>query len=100
MAYKVRFTMTRPNTDVDWVTNMGVQEADQGLVPGYATSNGGTIDLDAPDDVTRTVTYTFPAQANWQAFYNQALPVWNRNNLVEGANNASISIDVEVLENT
>jgi len=44
--------------------------------------------------------YTFPTQSDWQAFYNQALPVWNRNSYTSKASNAGISIDVSVIENT
>lgn len=100
MAFKVRFTITRASTNVDWVENVGMQNtSDIGLVDTYLADNGGSKET-STDGLSATVIYNLPDQASWQAFYNQALPVWNRNNVLNRANDAGITVDVEVLENT
>jgi len=103
MAYKVKFTMTRPSTDVVFSENLAFDnDSDVGTVPSLVETHGGTIDRagNTTTDLSISATYTFPDQDSWQAFYNAALPVWNRNNLVEKANNSNITIDVSVVENT
>lgn len=100
MAFKVKFTMTRPQGDTPWLDSMSLtNEADVGLVEGYLTAHGGTKTT-TTGDLVSSIVYEFPTQAAWQAFYNQALPVWNRNSLMSKANDSSISVDVEVLENS
>jgi len=103
MAYKVRFTMTRPSTDVVFSENLSFDNAsDVGTVPALVETHGGTIEREGnvATDLSITATYTFPDSESWQTFYNAALPVWNRNNIVEKANNSNITIDVAVVENT
>ena len=101
MAFIVKFTMTRPSADVEWVDKVGMlQESDVGSVDSVLESNNGTKETGNDGDLTSYIIYTFPSQSDWQSFYNQALPIWNRNNLMNRANDAGISVDVEVLENT
>jgi len=66
-------------------------------VPSLVTEHGGTVEYSG-EGLVKDAIYTFPDQESWQSFYNAALPVWNRNNLVEKANNAGTTIDVSVLE--
>jgi len=102
MAYKVRFTLTKAAEDQDAAAALALDNpSDIGLVDGYLAENGGTKEItDHGDGVTSSVTYTFENSAAWQAFYNQALPVWNRNSFTSKASNAGISVDVAVVENT
>lgn len=102
MAYKVRFTLTKATADQDAASALALDNpADVGLVDTYMTNNGGSKEItDHGDGVTTSVVYTFANNAAWQAFYNQALPVWNRNSYTSKASNAGITLDVSVVENT
>jgi len=101
MAYKVQIAVTRPNTEVDMATTLRMDEADTTVIPGLLTATGGTREYSRSDDeLTTYAVYTFADIDAWLNFYNQALPVWNRNNTVEKANNAGVTIDVTVIENT
>lgn len=97
MAYKVQITISRPNTGVAWAP---IAESDVGIVPNLVASNGGSVTHTRENELVTRSVYDFPDQASWQAFYNAALPIWNRNSLVEQANNSGIIIDVSLLENT
>lgn len=100
MAFKVRFTLTRPDTSVDFGTSLTLQSSDAGLIAGFLSESNGTVEYSRTDDgLINYTTYTFENSAAWQAFYNKALPVWTRNNLVEKANNSSMTLEVTVVEN-
>lgn len=100
MAFKVRFTLTRPDTSVDFGTSLALQSSDAGLIAGFLSESNGTVEYSRTDDeLINYTTYTFENAAAWQSFYNKALPVWTRNNLVEKANNSSMTLEVTVVEN-
>ena len=99
MAYKVRFTLTRPNTDTPWQASLSPGETDTTTIPALLAEHNGAVDGETTE-LSTSLTYSFESQADWSAFYNAALPIWNSRNLVENANNAGITIDVSVIENT
>ena len=99
MAYKVRFRITRASETQVLSETINYSESDVGTVPALVTEHGGTVEYSS-DGLVRDAVYTFPDQDSWQTFYNAALPVWNRNNVVESLNNASSTLDVSVIENT
>ena len=101
MAYKVRFTLTRPNADTPWQASLSPGETDTTTIPALLAEHNGSVDGETTaDQLSTSLTYSFENQADWSAFYNAALPIWNSRNLVENANNAGITIDVSVIENT
>jgi hypothetical protein len=102
MAFSVRITLTKDSADLNLAESLAFDDAnDVGIIPGYITEHGGSVTRSTSDDglVSESV-YTFPTQADWQAFYNQALPVWNRNNLANKAGTNNVTIDFAVVENT
>jgi hypothetical protein len=102
MAFRVRFRITRPSTDLGWINAIGIDnESDRGLVPAMCESNGGTVEVvHSEDELTMDTIYTFESPTEWQAFYNEALPVWNNNGLTAKAAENSVTFDVAVIENT
>lgn len=102
MAYSVKITLTRETADLNIREKLALDDAnDVGLVPGFMAEHGGSVTRSRSDDglVSESV-YTFPTQADWQAFYNKALPVWNRNNISSKAGSNNVIIDFAVVENT
>jgi hypothetical protein len=102
MAFSVRITLTKDSADLNLAESLAFDDAnDVGIIPGYIAEHGGSVTRSTSDDglVSESV-YTFPTQADWQAFYNQALPVWNRNNLANKAGTNNVTIDFAVVENT
>lgn len=102
MAFSVRITLTKDSADLNLAESLAFDDAnDVGIIPGYIAEHGGSVTRSTSDDglVSKSV-YTFPTQADWQAFYNQALPVWNRNNLANKAGTNNVTIDFAVVENT
>lgn len=100
MAYKVRIRVTRASEEQALSEALSfTEQSDVGIVPALVTEHGGTVEYSV-NGATHDAVYTFPDQASWLTFYNAALPVWNRNNIVEQANNSGATIDVVVLENT
>ena len=101
MAYKVQIAVTRPTTDLNMLETMRMDDADSTAIPALLASTGGTVEYTrTADELTTNSVYTFADRDAWLNFYNQALPIWNRNNTVEKANNAGVTIDVTVIENT
>ena len=103
MAYKVQIAITRPaeNPDIDMLGTLGMESADATAIPALIESTGGSVEYTrSADNLTTYAVYTYSDRDAWLNFYNQALPVWNRNNTVEKANNAGVTIDVSVVENT
>ena len=102
MAFKVRFRITRPTADLGWTDAIGIDnEEDRGVVPAKVAANGGTIEgVHSEDGLTMDTIYTFDSAAEWQTFYNEALPIWNNNGLVSKAASNSVTFDVAVIENT
>lgn len=102
MAYKVKITMTRESTDTNIAESLAFDQADDiGLVGTYLAENNGTVERSrSADGLVSNSIYTFDTQADWQAFYNSALAVWNRNNLASKASTNNVTIDFSVIENT
>jgi hypothetical protein len=96
MGFKVQFTMTKPSEDTD-VSTMKVIE-DPLAITSLLSKYEGTQEI-FKEGAVKSIIYGFPTQANWQAFYNEALPIWNKAGLMSKAANLGITYDVKVVEN-
>lgn len=102
MAFSVKITLTRDSVETNLAERLALDDAsDVGLVPGFIAEHGGSVTRSKSDDglVSESI-YTFPTREDWLAFYNKALPVWNRNNLANKAGNNNVTIDFAVVENS
>jgi hypothetical protein len=96
MGFKVQFTMTKPSEDTD-VSTMKVIE-DPLAITSLLSKYEGTQEI-VKEGAVKSIIYGFPTQTNWQAFYNEALPIWNKAGLMSKAANLGITYDVKVVEN-
>lgn len=104
MAFKVRFTITRPNGDTPWV-HINESGPDHGPQDALAAQHGVTIERNWPslDDSTAlsaSTTFTAPDVNTWNAFYADILPIWQSNDFGARTAAAGIQSTTEVIENT
>jgi hypothetical protein len=97
MGFKVQFTMTKPAVDTDVSTMMNAVE-DPLAITSLLSKYEGTQEI-VKEGAVKSIIYGFPTQTNWQAFYNEALPIWNNAGLMSKAANLGITYDVKVVEN-
>ena len=96
MGFKVQFTTTKPAEGTDTSTMKSLE--DPLAITNLLVKHGGTREHTA-EGLSTKVVYGFPTQSNWQAFYNEALPLWNSAGLTSKAATLGITYDVSVIEN-
>jgi len=98
MAFAIEYTFVRPSTDVAW-PEFSVDQQTQ-IQALRETHNVSSTDTFSEDNLTWVRRQAAESMEAYTPFYTEGQPIWEAAGIIYNAQQADITVSLDIIENT